>query len=298
MTTMQYPRPSPESALRRYDENMARIKARSKPPTATRSTPNSEEKSGNPEILPTWPAPVRAVPNAVLRGALFTVRQERATCNKRTLVASVKGIEIRFKGERFNQTDLDVWETILHLARAQQLGAKVRFSAHALLTMLGRQHGKTQHEQLKEDITRLAGSVVEVTSNEGRTFGGSLVQAYYRDESSQLYAIELSPQLLSLYQTGNSYIDWNEREGLGKANLAKWLHGFFSSHEAPLPYKVATIKDLCGADRDQRLGDFRKALRKAMDLLKARTTLILDWHIDDHDLLHIKKKLAVPHGEK
>jgi hypothetical protein len=104
--------------------------------------------------------------------------------------------------------------------------------------------------------------------------------------------------LLSLYQTGNSYIDWNEREGLGKANLAKWLHGFLSSHEAPLPYKVATIKDLCGADRDQRLGDFRKALRKAMDLLKARTTLILDWHIDDHDLLHIKKKLAVPHGEK
>ena len=244
-----------------------------------------------PAQLPLWPDAVRAVPNALLRGALFSISNVREVVKKRTLLASVKGIEVRFKGERLNQTDLDTWETIIHLARAQKLGSKVQFSAHSMLTVLGRHHGREQHEQLKEDISRLTGAVVEITIKEtAQAFGGALVQSYYRDEVEQVYVIEVSPQLLKLYQAGNTYIDWSERQQLGNANLAKWLHGFYSSHAVQLPYKVATIRDLCGAKATQRLGDFRKLLRTALDLLVTRETSITGWSIDENDCVVVTRR--------
>lgn len=243
--------------------------------------------------LPLWPDSVRAVPNALLRGALFSISNVRDVVRKRTLLASVKGIEIRFKGERLNQTDLDTWETIIHLARAQNLGSKIQFSAHSMLTMLGRHHGREQHEQLKEDISRLTGAVVEITiKDEGQAFGGTMVQSYYRDEVEQVYVIEVSPQLLKLYQAGNTYIDWGERQQLGNANLAKWLHGFYSSHAVQLPYKVATIRDLCGAKANQRLGDFRKLLRTALDLLVTKGTSITGWAIDENDCVIVTRRVS------
>ena len=170
-----------------------------------------------PAQLPLWPDSVRAVPNALLRGALFSISNVREVVKKRTLLASVKGIEVRFKGERLNQTDLDTWETIIHLARSQNLGSKVQFSAHSMLTMLGRHHGREQHEQLKEDISRLTGAVVEITIKEtAQAFGGALVQSYYRDEVEQAYVIEVSPQLLKLYQAGNTYIDLERAPATGQ----------------------------------------------------------------------------------
>ena len=244
-----------------------------------------------PAQLPLWPDAVRAVPNALLRGALFSISNVREVVKKRTLLASVKGIEVRFKGERLNQTDLDTWETIIHLARSQNLGSKVQFSAHSMLTMLGRHHGREQHEQLKEDISRLTGAVVEITIKEtAQAFGGALVQSYYRDEVEQAYVIEVSPQLLKLYQAGNTYIDWSERQQLGNANLAKWLHGFYSSHAVQLPYKVATIRDLCGAKATQRLGDFRKLLRTSLDLLVTRETSVTGWSIDENDCVVVTRR--------
>ena len=244
-----------------------------------------------PAQLPLWPDAVRAVSNALLRGALFSISNVREVVKKRTLLASVKGIEVRFKGERLNQTDLDTWETIIHLARSQNLGSKVQFSAHSMLTMLGRHHGREQHEQLKEDISRLTGAVVEITIKEtAQAFGGALVQSYYRDEVEQAYVIEVSPQLLKLYQAGNTYIDWSERQQLGNANLAKWLHGFYSSHAVQLPYKVATIRDLCGAKATQRLGDFRKLLRTSLDLLVTRETSVTGWSIDENDCVVVTRR--------
>lgn len=117
-------------------------------------------KAPSPQMaLELWPDAVRGVPNAVLRGSLFTVSQKRQTTKKRELLAAVDGIEVRFKGERFNQTDLDVWEMLLHLARLQPLGNQVAFHAHSFLKALGRKTGGKDHEQLKEEITRLIGGL-------------------------------------------------------------------------------------------------------------------------------------------
>lgn len=238
--------------------------------------------------LPLWPDAVRGVPNAVLRGSLFTVSKTRSIAKKRQLLTAVDGIEIRFKGERFNQADLDLFEMLLHLARLQPLGNQVEFSTRSLLKALGRANGGKDHEELKEDIARLIGGVVEITwTNTDNAFTGGLIYDAYRDGDTQRYVVIFNAKMLSLYEGGYSYVDWGQRKALKGNNLAKWLQGFYASHAQPYPYKVETLRSLCGSTT-ARLGDFRKLLLLAMAKLVAVGS-IKDWSIDDSDLLHVTK---------
>lgn len=59
-----------------------------------------------------------------------------------------------------------------------------------------------------------------------------------------------------------------------------------------MPYKVATIRDLCGAKASQRLGDFRKLLRTALDLLVTKGTSIIGWEIDENDCIVVKRRVS------
>lgn len=255
--------------------------------TAKRPAPSTTVSSIKPTqlSLELWPDAVRGVPNAVLRGSLFTVSKQRATAKKRELLAAVEGIEIRFKGERFNQTDLDLWEMLLHLARMQPLGNQVEFSTYALLKALGRGTGGKDHEDLKEDIARLLGGVVEITwTDTNKTFLGHLVEKAYRDEASQRYVVVFDQKMLGLYEGGYSYVDWQRRKALKGNSLAKWLQGFYASHAAPYAYKVETIKNLCGSTAG-RLTDFRRMLKAALDEL-VQVGSIESWSIKE-DLIHV-----------
>lgn len=237
--------------------------------------------------LELWPDAVRGVPNAVLRGSLFSVSKQRATAKKRELLAAVDGIEIRFKGERFNQVDLDLWEMLLHLARLQPLGDRVEFSSYSLLKELGRGTGGKDHEDLKEDVARLLGGVVEITwTDTNRTFIGHLVDKAFRDEKTQRYVVIFDTRMLGLYEGGYTYIDWERRKALKGNHLAKWLAGFYASHAQPYAYKVETLKNLCGSTV-ARLPDFRRMLKAALDEL-VEVGSIQSWEIKD-DLLHISK---------
>lgn len=248
-----------------------------------------EPKALPPQMaLDLWPDSVRGVPNAVLRGSLFTVSQQRSVFKKRTLLAAVEGIEVRYMGVRLNQTDLDVWEMLLHLARMQPLGNKVEFSAHAFLKAIGRGTGRTQHEQLKEEIARLRSGTVEITwTKEQKTFLGGLLEKAYRDEEKQRYVVVFDDKMLGLYENGYSHIDWSQRQALGSNNLAKWLHGFYATHAAPFSYKVETLKTLCGSANGS-LRDFRRSLKIALDELLS-IGAIQSWRIDDNDLVTVER---------
>ena len=269
---------------RTFEENMALAKARG---AAAKSKAAKVEKPKQLS-LELWPDAVRGVPNAVLRGALFGVSTVRKTHKKRTLIAAVDGYEIRFLGTTFNQTDLDVWETLLHLARLQPLGTKVEFTAGALLKELGRGSGKTQHEQLKEELARLGAGWTEITwVKEQKTFAGNLISSFFRDEETGRYVVKFNQDMARLYGVGHTYIDWEERGALGKNNLAKWLHGFYASHAAPFAYKVDTLRGLCGSTAE--LKKFKQVLKKSLAEL-ADVGAIEAWSIDSDDLVQIERK--------
>ena len=236
--------------------------------------------------LDLWPEAVRGVPNAVLRGSLFSVSQRR-TWVERELLASVDGIEIHFTGQRFNQTDLDVWEMLTHLARLQPLGDRVDFTAHALLKALGRGTGKSQHKQLADEIVRLRAGTAEISwTAEQKSIVGGLISKAYRDDETGRYIVILDADIHKLYETGYSQVDWGQRQALTN-NLSKWLHGFYASHAKPYPYKVSTIKDLCGST-SKDLRDFRRMLKTALaDLVTVG--MLVDWTINEKDLVTVQK---------
>lgn len=245
---------------------------------AKRDAKKSEAAKHVQLALP-WPEAIHALPNAVLRGALFTVSNERETFAKRTLIASIAGLEIRYLGTRLNQTVLDVWEVLLHLQRLQPLGSPVKFFANAMLRELRRGTGGKDHEQLKEEMMLLLSGGVEITwIKDKKTFAGSLISDFFRDEDTGEYIVSFNKQFHTLYAQGYTSFDSQHRQSLGRDNLAKWLHGFYSSHEQPYPYKVETLQRLCGSSV-ARLGDFRKALRLALDKLVV-ICAIKNWNID------------------
>ena len=261
-----------ETAARKIAEGKAQKKA---------ATPDRQLK------LELWPDEVRGVPNAILRGALFGVGQERTIHKKRTLVAAVEGYEIRFKGETFNQTDLDVLEGMLHLAMPHPLGKRVEFTVHSFLKALGRGTSGKHHEEFKEQVMRLVTGGIEITDTKARvTFMGTLVSKAFREEDSGRYVVIFDKDMLNLYEAGYSHIDWNQRMALGKSTLAKWLHGFYATHAKPYPYKVETLHNLCGS-ADKSLRSFRQKLKKALDELIC-VRAIDGWFIDQDDLVTVQ----------
>lgn len=262
-----------------------------------RPTPTTKAKATSFELvpqmsLPLWPDSVRGVPNAVLRGALFSVSQRRPIAYERELIASAQGVEIRFTGRRWNQVDLDLLEMILHLARLQPGSKIVEFSANAVLKELGRGTSGQDHEELKNGIARLSSGSVEISwvagPDKGRDVGGNpFITDYERCNITKRYKVEFHRSLLKLYDDGYSHVHWEERKALGKNSLAKWCHGFYASHALPFPYKVESLRTLCGSTV-KRLSEFRSMLYAALDHL-IEVGAIVDWHVDLNDLVHVKK---------
>ena len=255
---------------------------------AKRAPKKDTEEASNVAQLDLWPDRVRGVPNAALRGSLFGVSKNRVTAKTRTLLATLGNMEIRFQGVRFNQRDLDTWEMLLHLARQQPLGNKVAFKANVILKALGRPISGDQHELLKEEITRLRSGTVEIKWIEKeKIFGGGLVSNYYRDGATDEWIVIFDEKMLALYDDGYTHVDWEQRHSLRHNSLAQWLHGFYTSHAKPYPYKVETLMALSGTTA-KRLADFRKKLKAALEEVK-QVGAFVAWEIDKDDLVQVRK---------
>ena len=237
--------------------------------------------------LPVWPDTLRGVPNGVLRSALFGAIRRGPRCQiTRELISSVDGYEIRYTGARLDQSDLDVWETLLHLARLQALGNRIETTERALLKSLDRTYGKSGREWLKKVIARLTATAVEFRHSK-QTYGGSLVDEFYRDETLGCYVLVLNPQIQKLFAKDDwSQIEWEQRQALRGQPLAQWLHGYYSSHAEPYAVKVETLHKLAGSDTKQ-LKHFRAELREALQKLDDVT----GWRstIDSGDRLNVRK---------
>ena len=168
---------------------LARWKARGKAPAAQQKA----QAAAKVIQLPLWPETKRGAINAVLRSALFAAVQGKGrVALDRELVAAQQGIEIRFTGWQLSQSDLDVWEQVLHLARTQALGTRCYFTAHGFLKALGRSTGKRDHEWLKSVFSRLSATDVQIR-HKGRTYFGSLIDGGVRDEDTGRYVVEINP---------------------------------------------------------------------------------------------------------
>lgn len=143
----------PEAHPEKLQEAMRKLEeTRGKKPK--QELAKEEPKNMGQLSLEFWPTPVRKLPNSLLRGALFGVYKIRPVAVKREIISSLKGVVIKVKGERFNQTDLDVLEMLLHYGREKPLGDLIEFTAHQILQDLDRSVGGDGYEQLAEEMAR------------------------------------------------------------------------------------------------------------------------------------------------
>lgn len=215
--------------------------------------------------LPLWPEPVRAVPNGFLRSALFgAIAKGRRRYIDGEQLAALDGIEIRYTGQRLDQGDLDVWESVLHAVRLQELGSQCRVTSYALLKLMGKTDTGKNRATLNKRITRLVASALTV--KQGRyTYIGGLIRFAAKDEETQEWVIELDEKLRPLFAADQfTQIEWAVRHELDGKPLAQWLHGFYASHAKPFPMRMETLLKLAGSE-DANPRSAQQTLRKALD---------------------------------
>ena len=255
---------------------------------------NKHSKSGSTEPaasrapvaqLPVWPDATRGVPNGFIRSALFSAVKRGRRKMVDDEVASIAGVSIRYTGLQLNQNDLTVWESILHESRGMALGEPVRVTAYQLLKIQEKRDNGQNRQLLLDRMERLVNGTVKIKT-ERYTYIGGLIHDAIRDDDTHEWVIWFNPRLQPLFLHDQyTQIDWRAHLELDGRPLAQWLHGFYATHKQPLPYKMKTIKRLCGSET-RELWKFRQTLKTAMRDVE----IVTGWKIRiDGDLLHIKK---------
>lgn len=217
------------------------------------------------EIAPT--------PNLLLRSNLFSASRTHGASSD-----SVRDFKITTYGEKaemsltafrqFNQLDLDLLLELIKLQQEQN-NAVLKVTLYELVKdTKGSGEGKAQYDQIKEQLELLQNASLKMKY--GRyTFVGSILNNAYFDDNEKVYAIEFNHHLQPLFSNNNwTGIDTNIRKQL-KTNLAKWLHGFYSSHlNSSLPIGLETIYKLSGANDKDIARWNRETIVKALDNLQ------------------------------
>ncbi|MNZ29130.1 Plasmid replication initiator protein TrfA [compost metagenome] len=259
------------------------------------STP--PEQSAQVLHLPLWPEAVRAVPNSVLRSALFgAIKRGARAYLERVKIHAQDGIEIRYTGARLDQGDLDVWATVLHVVREQALGDECCVTAYQLLKALGKTDTGKNRDTLDRRLSRLNATALQVKV--GRySYEGSLIAGVDRDEITREYIIRLDSKLCSLFEPDQfTQVEWAVRHALDGQPLAQWLHGFYASHAKPFPMRMDTLLELSGSENTEPRSS-RQKLRKALDaVMDASAANGEGFSYEVHgDLVHVEKK---PNGSQ
>lgn len=241
--------------------------------------------------LPLHLEPQRVAPNAILRSALFGVvrRGKRRFIDGNTplLVSAWSGSSIKYFGMQLDQYDLDVWLQALHIMRQQDLSdtTGIHFTARSFLSAMGRKYSGNAAQILFSSLRRMV--VCAVTIKVGPIeYTGSLIEEFVRHEPTGLYVIRLNPRLKTLFDAGNTKLDWVTRLSL-PTDLSRWMHGYVLSHKATksAPHRIGikTIRDLSGSTTAD-LWKFKQLLRRAIDLL-AELKAVTTWRFTEGDAL-------------
>lgn len=242
--------------------------------------------------LQLWPEALRVAPTAILRSALFSAI---SPTSRRTIrdevVASTAGVTIRYTGDELSQSDFDVWSQAVHLSRGLPLGEPVEFAVKEFLKGLGLSYGKSQRDWLRSVLIRLMATSVEIRVDHlGRSFAGSLIVDYERDDFSGRYRLGIDRRLHGFFgPDAHTRLRVDRRIELRRKTLASWLFNFLSTHGSVHDIRVSTYRRLSGS-RTRDIHRFRAALREALDVL-ATMGFVESWSIDrSSDLVSIRRR--------
>jgi len=237
--------------------------------------------------LPLWEEGKRGTPNSFLRSSLFAAIQGKDRyLTKNEVLYAQKGITVKYSGERLNQEDLTLWETLVHLSRESPLGDECDFTGYGILKAMRIPTGGNNRKRLREGITRLIACAVEITHGD-KQYIGTLIEGAKRDKEENIYYLRLNHELIYLYGDAQyTAIDWEQRLELRRKPLAQALHAFYSTHRDPYPVKLETLHQLIGS-RNNGLRGFKQKVKTALNALV--TIGFLQSYQIEGDLVSVKR---------
>lgn len=217
--------------------------------------------------LPLWPEGRRGSPNSFLRSALFAAIQgkDKEFFDKQTLF-SQNGYTVKFTGKQLNQEDMTVWLALVDLSRQHPLGNECSFTAYGILKHMGLKDSGAQRKVLYDSIVYLNACSVQIGCGR-KTYGGSLVEAFFVDEATGHYRIRLNRELINLFGENDwTAINWEQRKQLRQKPIASKLHEYFSTHEIPKPITIEFLHNITGS-KNSAIRDFKRKVKIALDAL-------------------------------
>jgi hypothetical protein len=246
---------SEESAQHELIEYAERLAVEIYDKHAQLTSEQKDIRENAPEVIDHWSDAVRATPNAFLRTAIFAVTQEHQPFATGQIISANGHYNVHYVGIRSDisllHSDLDIWLAALHLARRTRWNDTIEFSAWEILQVLGKDHGGKTMQYVASRLDVLSKCVLLIVTTQGKVLlNGPLLKSYKKNiqkKQHATYEVVMGDQLKELFAYGQyTRINWSIRYALIKKPIAKWLHGFYSTHTNPFPLTLQTISDYSG----------------------------------------------------
>jgi hypothetical protein len=219
------------------------------------------------QLLPEIYENKRAIPNVFLRGGLFgLVRKGRRALVKDMPIFTMSQYEIKFSGEQMDQNDLELWDTLIYLAKDRKIDSELHITLYDLCKQMNLTYNQERSKKLTERAMRLKFGTVIIKSN-GKLFAGSLINNVFINERDGKLVIEYNKKLMPLFIDNDfTFIDNTIRQQLGDNQLSRWLFCFYATHKEPIPFSFDFLHKLSGSCAEKK--EFNRKIKLALEEIK------------------------------
>ncbi|MDD2732615.1 MAG: plasmid replication initiator TrfA [Desulfuromonadaceae bacterium] len=249
--------------------------------------------ASGPKYLPEWSDVQRAMPNEILRSALFNCRNRNhpRVFMKDSEIAVIGDGQVIYRGEELRQDDELVWMHLMHLIKKLPLGECVEFTPYSFIKALGWPIKGQNYERLRTCLSRMQATALRIQSKRLQCFISiSLIQKFMsrndRDENLSRWQVWVGKEMQLLFdEEFLTRVAWETRRSLPDG-IASKLFGYWASHRKPYPVKIETLLKLCGSEMSAK--HFKAELRKALDHLR-RIGFVETWEFKDDLVVVIRR---------
>jgi hypothetical protein len=220
------------------------------------------------KLLPEIYESKRAIPNVFLRGGLFGLvrKGKRALVGDKTIF-TMSQYQMSFTGYELDQNDLELWDTLIYLAKDRQINDELRLTLYDLCKQMNLTDAKSNYDRIINRAKRLAFGKVSIKSNKKEYYGSLLDDVYIDHNEHGKLVIRYNKKLMHLFVDNDfTFIDNTIRKELGDNQLARWLFCFYATHKEPIPFGFDFLYKLSGSCAEKK--EFNRKIKLALEEIK------------------------------
>ena len=201
--------------------------------------------------------------------------------------------KIRYRGQELRSDDYAVWSELLLRFQQRTAADYIEFTPHNMLKKLSWGQTRRDRARLRDCLERMQATALCILGpNAEQGMSMSLIAKYgwvqATVRSPGRWQVWIEPGILTLFNETNTESEQPTQSDL----LIRWLRRIYSAHDNPYPRRIETLWQQCPFEYSPEF--FPKVLEQALQALEQKGFL-LNYHIDDKDLVHIKKNINKHH---